>query len=136
MYRKFFCIMGVMALLSGLPIANAQDVKTEIDSEENILTMINILTPIDGDQEALVTQLERALQKTMIHEPGFISGNVHRSLDSKHIVNYAQWKDKASLEAFVLKLQGGNAPEMAKVFTMATPDFHPYEVVSNHQHLN
>ncbi|WP_216825409.1 antibiotic biosynthesis monooxygenase [Kiloniella sp. EL199] len=136
MHRKFFYIMGVIILLRSLSIANAQDVKTKIDPETDILTMINILTPVDGDQEALITQLELALQKTMIHEPGFISGNVHRSLDSKHVVNYAQWQDKASLEAFIVKLQAGDAPEMAKVFTMATPDFHPYTIVSSHQRLN
>ncbi len=136
MHRRLFKFMGVMAVLSSLSIANAQDVKTTINPEKNILTMINILTPVDGDQEALVTQLELALHKTLIHEPGFISGNVHRSLDSKHVVNYAQWQDKASLEAFIIKLQAGKAPEMAKVFTMAKPDFHPYAVVSSHQHLN
>ncbi|WP_421781569.1 putative quinol monooxygenase [Kiloniella litopenaei] len=122
--------------MSNLSFAIAQEAKTKIDPQVNILTMINVLTPIDGDQDALIAQLELALERTMVHEPGFISGNVHRSLDSKHVVNYAQWQDKASLDAFIVKLQAGKAPEMAKVFTMAKPDFHPYAVQSSHLRLN
>jgi heme-degrading monooxygenase HmoA len=33
----------------------------------------------------------------MRHMPGFVSANIHRSLDGKRVVNYAQWE---SLEAF------------------------------------
>lgn len=125
---------AVFLVLTGMThLTLAQDVATTITANASVLTMINILTPKDGNQDALVAQLQRALQSTLIHEPGFISGNVHKSLDSKHVVNYAQWKDQASLEAFVAKLNAGKAPEMARVFTMATPDYHPYKVMSVHK---
>ena len=125
-----------LALLGMTPLALAQDVATTITPNASVLTMINVLTPNDGNQEALVAQLQRALQSTLVHQPGFISGNVHKSLNSMHVVNYAQWKDQASLEAFVAKLEAGKAPEMARVFTMATPDYHPYKVVSVHKPRN
>jgi quinol monooxygenase YgiN len=123
----------ILASIGMTPPAPAQGVTTTIDPNESVLTMVNVLTPVDGNQEALVAQLQQALQSTLVHQPGFISGNVHKSLDSSHVVNYAQWADQASLEAFVAKLQAGEAPEMAKVFTMATPDFHPYAAVSVHK---
>ena len=130
--------LAIAALLS-VPFvgaANADDLVTSIDTEAAILTMVNVLTPNDGDQDALVAQLQRALEVDLLDEPGFISGNVHRSLDSEHVVNYAQWQDQASLEAFVAKLQAGGAPDMAQVCTIATPDFHPFAVVSVHAPTN
>lgn len=125
-----------LALIGMTHLTLAQDAATTITPNASVLTMINILTPNDGNQDALVAQLQRALQSTLVNEPGFISGNVHKSLNSRHVVNYAQWKDQASLEAFVAKLNAGKAPEMAKVFAMATPDFHPYEVMSVHKPKN
>lgn len=123
----FLTLMGITHL------ALAQEAETTITPRTSVLTMINILSPKDGNQEALVAQLQRALQSTLVKQPGFISGNIHRSLNSRHVVNYAQWKDQASLEAFVTKLNAGKAPEMARVFAMATPDYHPYKVMSVHK---
>ncbi|MEW7008262.1 antibiotic biosynthesis monooxygenase family protein [Lentilitoribacter sp. EG35] len=138
MFYKIISTTALIASLSVGSIAIARNAQTTsaIDPSAPILTMINVLTPKNGDQDALVAQLELALQSTLINEPGFISGNVHKSLDSKHVVNYAQWEDQKSLEAFVAKLQSGNAPDMAQVFTMATPDFHPYKIMSVHQSKN
>lgn len=133
MFLKFLRTATVFVSISMVSSSFSQDIKLTAEPSASVLTMINILTPLNGNQDALVSQLELALKSTLVNEPGFISGNVHRSLDSKHVVNYAQWVDKASLEAFVAKLQAGKAPDMAQVFTMAKPDFHPYVVVSVHQ---
>jgi heme-degrading monooxygenase HmoA len=35
----------------------------------------------------------------MKHAPGFVSANIHRSLDGKKVVNYAQWESKEAFEA-------------------------------------
>ena len=112
--------------------AHAQEAQIKITSDAPILTMVNVLTPAKGMQGATIAQLQKALDTILVKQPGFISGSIHRSLDSAHIVNYAQWENQESLMAFVAKLQSGDAPEMAKVFSMAQPDFHPYAVVSIH----
>ena len=65
----------------------------------NILTLINIFTVAPEKQHELVTLLVDATQKTMKHLPGFISANIHRSLDGKKVVNYAQWESMADFEA-------------------------------------
>ncbi len=31
--------------------------------------------------------------------PGFVSANIHRSLDGKKVVNYAQWRSQADFDA-------------------------------------
>jgi quinol monooxygenase YgiN len=133
MFHKALQTAVILASIGMAPIASAQEVTTTIVPNAPVLTMVNVLTPADGNQEALVAQLQLALQSTLVHQPGFISGSVHKSLNSPHVVNYAQWADQASLEAFVTKLEAGEAPEMARVFTMATPDYHPYAVVSVHK---
>lgn len=133
MFHKALLLTATAATLALTSPTFAEDASATIDAKAPVLTMINVLTPVDGNQDALVAQLERALSSTLVNQPGFLSGNVHRSLDSNHVVNYAQWSDQASLEAFVAKLQAGNAPEMAQVFAMGTPDFHPYAVVSTHR---
>lgn len=120
----------IAATLAFLPlVALAEDAAT-ITPNADVLTMINVWTPADVAQAEFVTMLETALSNELVHQPGFVSGNVHRSLDSDHVVMYAQWADQAALEAFVAELQSGGAPEMGAAFGAAQPDFHPYTVTA------
>lgn len=63
------------------------------------LTLINVFTVEPKNQAALVTLLIEATEKTMKQMPGFISANIHRSLDGKKVVNYAQWENLAAFES-------------------------------------
>ena len=45
------------------------------------------------------TLLIDSTEQTMKHLPGFVSANIHRSLDGKKVVNYAQRKSNADFEA-------------------------------------
>lgn len=98
----------------------------------DVLTMVNVITPASGSQDEAILLLKAAMADEMRYQPGFISANIHRSLDSEHIVVYAQWQDLSSVEDAVKVIQSGGAPTMAQVFSIAQPDFHPYEVVSVH----
>jgi len=118
------------AALALLPHSVLADDTATISPDIEVLTMINVWTPVDVTQAEFATMLDAALSNELIHQPGFVSGTIHRSLDSDHVVMYAQWADQASLEAFVTGLQGGGAPEMGAVFSAARPDFHPYAVVA------
>lgn len=70
-----------------------------IEKNRNILTLINVFTVAPDKQQELVTLLIDATQQTMRRLPGFISANIHRSLDGKKVVNYAQWESMADFEA-------------------------------------
>lgn len=70
-----------------------------IEKGRNILTLINVFAVSPEKQQDLVTLLIDATQQTMRHLPGFISASIHRSLDGKKAVNYAQWESMADLEA-------------------------------------
>jgi len=104
-----------------------------IDSQNKLLTIINILTPNEGiSKEEVVNQLNDALENELMTQSGFVSSTVHQSLDNNLVINYTQWKDMNSLQEMVKRVQSGNAPKLAKVFSMATPDFHPFNIVSSH----
>ncbi|MEO7392919.1 MAG: antibiotic biosynthesis monooxygenase family protein [Ramlibacter sp.] len=72
---------------------------TTIQKGHDVLTLINVFTVAPENQQKLVDLLVAATGKTMKQMPGFVSANIHRSLDGKKVVNYAQWKSLADFEA-------------------------------------
>ena len=70
-----------------------------IEKSNDILTLVNVFTVRPEKQRELVAVLIEATQQTMKHMPGFISANIHRSLDGNKVVNYAQWKSMDAFEA-------------------------------------
>lgn len=134
--QKFFrtIMVTIVSSVSLVAFAYAQDTTkiSHINPGAGILTMINVVTSETGKQLETIQLLQAGMEKTMRHQPGFISANIHRSLNSEHVVVYAQWKDQASVDAASKLIQGGKAPNMSKVFSVAQPAYHPYEVVSIH----
>jgi len=134
--RKIFraVIFAALGTVSIASFAGAQNgsMVSSIDPNAGVLTMVNVLTPAPGKQFETIQLLQAGMNNTMRHQPGFISANIHQSLNSEHVVVYAQWKDQASVEAAAKLIQDGKAPNMATVFTIAQPAYHPYDVVSVH----
>jgi heme-degrading monooxygenase HmoA len=58
------------------------------------VTLINVFDVAPEKQDELVRLLNEATTAVMVRVPGFVSANIHRSLDGKHVVNYAQWESK------------------------------------------
>lgn len=99
---------------------------TTIDRTANLVTLINIFTVEPGKQRELVEMLSEATQKTMRHIPGFISANLHRSLDGTKVANYAQWRSVADFEA-MLKNPAAK-PHMDQIAAIAKFEPALYEV--------
>ena len=107
--------------------------KVTIDKEGKLLTIINILTPKDGTtKEELTLLLKNGVADDVLTQPGFISSTVLESMNNNTVINYSQWKDGKSLQAMVARLQSGNAPKLAKAFSLSTPDYHPFSTASSH----
>jgi len=107
--------------------------KVYIDYKNEILTIVNVLKPINGvSQEELAQLLKTALADELVTQSGFISSTVHESMDNDYVVNYSQWTNQEALNAMVERLQSGNAPKLRLAFSNATPDFHPFTIVSSH----
>ena len=103
---------------------------TTISKDNNLVTLINVFTVEPENQQRLVDVLVEATENFMAHQPGFISANLHKSLDGTRVTNYAQW---ASVEEYQAVLQNPDArPHMEEATQLATFDAHIYEVSHAH----
>ena len=98
-----------------------------IDSNSKVMTLVNVFTVEPNNQQRLVDLLIEATKKVMSQQEGFVSANLHKSLDGTKVVNYAQWKSK---EAFEKMLKNPTAiTHMNEAFSIAKVDGSLYEVV-------
>jgi hypothetical protein len=91
-------------------VVNNEKVST-ISKTDDITTLINVFTVEPENQQRLVELLVESTEEFWSKLPGFISSNVHKSLDGTHVVNYVQWK-KGSIESIeksreIVKERGG-----------------------------
>lgn len=77
--------------------------KATIDHETGCLTLINVYEVEPDRQAELAKALADATERTIRHQPGFISVSIHTSFDGRKIVNYAQWASKEHFEGFMKK---------------------------------
>lgn len=101
-----------------------------ISVENELVTLINVFTVEPQNQDKLIKILERATEEVMRYIPGFISANIHRSLDGVRVVNYAQWKSK---EAFENMLKNSEAQKhMNEALSVSSSEPHLYQVACVH----
>jgi quinol monooxygenase YgiN len=94
---------------------------------KDVVTLINVFTVEPQDQQRLVDLLIEATEKTMKGLPGYVSANLHRSLDGRHVANYAQWRSPQDFQAM---LQNPEAQtHMEEIHKLATNEGSLYEVV-------
>ena len=92
-------------------------VMTIIKKDNNVTTLINVFTVDPSNQQRLVDILIETTEQVMKKQEGFISTNIHKSLDGTRVVNYAQWESK---EAFEKMLKNPKAiVHMNEVLTIA-----------------
>ncbi|HEX4203902.1 MAG TPA: antibiotic biosynthesis monooxygenase family protein [Ktedonobacteraceae bacterium] len=70
-----------------------------IEKDRNLTTLINVFTVAPERQQDLMDVLIDATASVMRKLPGFVSANLHKSLDGTKVVNYAQWRSQADFEA-------------------------------------
>ena len=100
---------------------------TTISKDNKLVTLINVFTVEPDKQQQLVDLLIHATDVAMRHVPGFISANIHHSLDGTKVVNYAQWR---STEDFQAMMKNPAAkPHMEQVAAIAKFEPSLYEVV-------
>jgi quinol monooxygenase YgiN len=103
---------------------------TTISPGTDVTTLINVFTVPPEDQQRLVDLLVEASEEVMQHQSGFVSANIHASLDGGTVVNYAQWR---SVEDFQAMLANPAAqPHMEACAALATFEPHLFTVVSSH----
>ncbi|WP_328607132.1 antibiotic biosynthesis monooxygenase [Amycolatopsis sp. NBC_00345] len=103
---------------------------TTIDLAAEVATLLNVFTVDPARQRELVTVLETATETVMRHQPGFISANIHASLDGTRVANYSQW---STVDAFQAMLANPECiPHLDSARALAHSDPHMYTVESIH----
>lgn len=72
---------------------------TQISVGRKVITLINVFHVEPHNQQPLIDLLIEATQQVMSKRPGYISANIHRSLDGTTVTNYAQWRSRQEFEA-------------------------------------
>ena len=79
--------------------AAADEDTTKLIPNNGQLTLINTYTVKPERADELIEFLSRSSEETIRYVSGFISANLHLSLDRAKVVNYAQWVDAAATAA-------------------------------------
>ena len=101
---------------------------TTLSLDNKLTTVIIIVSVEPSRQDELIAAIEEFLE-TVKTQPGFVSANLHKSLDGVKVANYAQWASMEDFEAFSNNTEVQQKAE--KLFTLAQPDFHVYEIVTS-----
>ncbi|WP_341315148.1 antibiotic biosynthesis monooxygenase family protein [Paraburkholderia sp. IMGN_8] len=102
---------------------------TTISKHDKLITLINVFTVEPARQQELLDLLARATEIVRF-EPGFVSANLHRSIDGSKVTMYAQWRSIEDYQA----MRENPAPlryfEQAVAFARFEPGM--YEVVETY----
>jgi antibiotic biosynthesis monooxygenase (ABM) superfamily enzyme len=72
-----------------------------IATDQDLITLVNVFT-VEPERQAALVRLLAAATTAIFHRfPGFVSANIHRSLDGTKVVNYAQWRRVEDYEAML-----------------------------------
>ena len=67
---------------------------TRFSEDQDVVTLINVFTGAPEHQQRLVDLLVEATEEVMGGLAGFVSANLHKSLDGTRVTNYAQWASR------------------------------------------
>src|SRR5947209_7749507 len=99
---------------------------TTIAKGRDLVTLIKVFTVEPDTQQEVVDLLVEATETVINRLPGFVSANIHKSLDGTRVANYAQWRSREAFEAMLANPEA--AAHMREAATIATFDAHLYEV--------
>lgn len=104
---------------------------TRIATDQDLVTLINVFSVAPDQQQELVDLLVTATEQTMCQQPGYLSANIHRSLDGTKVVNYAQWRRLEDFQAMLVAPEAASHMQQANAIARAEPTL--CEVVFTHQ---
>lgn len=108
-------------------------------SLDNSLTIVIIIFTVKPEQQQELIDILQEFLNVLKSYPGFVSANLHKSLDGVKVANYAQWESVEAFEAFINDAvifekfiqNASNKVEATKLFEFDPPDSHVYEIVAS-----
>src|SRR3984885_7408064 len=91
-----------------------------IQANTGIVTQINVFTVPQGGQQPLIDLLAESARFAST-TPGWISANLHRSLDGTRVINYAQSESLEAAQRIINRLREGGWLERNKSLGEARP---------------
>jgi len=107
-------------------VFSAGRIPTIISQDANLVTVINKFSVEPENQKNLLKLLDD-LREVVEKLPGFISANVHRSLDGTRVVSYAQWNSKEDYQA--VYTNSHTIPILEEIKKISKFTWNVYEVV-------
>lgn len=71
-----------------------------ISKNNDLLTVIITFSLKAEEQQDLINRISNYVEAVVKKQPGFISASLHRGLDGKSVVNYAQWRSRKDFDSF------------------------------------
>jgi quinol monooxygenase YgiN len=105
---------------------------TTISKHDKVVTFINVFTVEATRQQELVDLIARATE-IVRRAPGFVSANLHRSVDGSKVTMYAQWRSVEDYEA--MRANPAPLPYLQQALTFARFEPAMYEVVETYSAL-
>jgi len=102
---------------------------TTIEPDTTLATLINVFTVEPARQRELVDFLVEITENVMRHVPGFVSANIHASLDGTRVVNYAQWESQGHFEAMMADPAAREHMVKARAIASAEPKLYTVAAV-------
>jgi heme-degrading monooxygenase HmoA len=103
---------------------------TQITVDADVVTVINVFTVAPDNQQRLVDLLVTGTEQVIAKQPGYVAGNVHRSLDGTRVAVYAQWRTREDFQALTGNPEA--AAHMGRARALASFEPVLYEVVFAH----
>ena len=98
-------------------------------SLDNSLTTVMVIFTVKPEQQQELIDTIKEFSETVKTQPGFVSANLHKSIDGVKVVNYAQWSSMDAYESFVNNQEVQSQAGKLREFT--PPDSHVYEIVTS-----
>lgn len=86
---------------------------TTIATGRPTATLLNIFIVTPENQQPLIDLLIEATETEIKRRPGYISTNLHKSVDGTRVMNYAQWERQEDADALFTD------PRIASYFAQA-----------------
>jgi antibiotic biosynthesis monooxygenase (ABM) superfamily enzyme len=75
--------------------------ESTIRADSPVVTLINVFSVAPENQDRLLEAWQRSTDEVIRHLPGFVSANIHASLDGTKVINYAQWESQESFRSML-----------------------------------
>lgn len=102
---------------------------TTISIEQDVVTLVNVFTVKPENQQRLVDVLAEAAA-TMKRIHGYVSSNLHESLDGTKVANYVQWESVQDFQAMLENPEAApHMQEAARIAVKYEPDLYEVSIV-------